>query len=158
MKYKGLICDNCGKTYDSNQCGKYHHFCCIECRRKAGKLVASSFDENTRRKAGERITKINKTVLNKGVYREKQRAALIKNNAAKSDTYLKHYGRHVHRIIAEQMLGRKLNSNEVVHHIDGNKHNNEPNNLMVLTRSEHVKIHQINGKLTKGGGQNIHLV
>ena len=152
MKYTGLTCDYCGKVYDSNQCGKYHHFCCIECRRKAGKLVASSFDENTRRKAGERITLINKTVLNKKVYRERQRNALMKNNPAKRSTYLKHYGKHVHRLIVEKMLGRKLTSNEIVHHIDGNKHNNEPSNLKVMTRSEHIRTHFINGKLVKGGG------
>lgn len=47
-----------------------------------------------------------------------------------------------HRIIAEQMLGRKLTRNEVVHHIDGNKWNNDPGNLMVMTRREHALVHK----------------
>lgn len=151
MKYIGLVCDNCGKVYDSNQCGKYHHFCCIECRRQGGKLVASSFSEDTRRRAGERITKINKTVLNKPEYIERGRQAKVKLRPAKSDTYLKYYHKHVHRLVAEQMLGRELLPGEVVHHIDGNKHNNDPSNLQVLTRSEHIRLHQVNGKLVKGG-------
>lgn len=46
-----------------------------------------------------------------------------------------------HRIVAEKMLGRKLKKDEVVHHIDGNKRNNDESNLMIVTRSEHAKLH-----------------
>lgn len=50
-------------------------------------------------------------------------------------------GVEIHRTIAEKMLGRKLTSNEEVHHVDFNHQNNRPENLMVLTKSEHSKIH-----------------
>jgi hypothetical protein len=40
------------------------------------------------------------------------------------------------------MLGRDLKPNEVVHHKDGNKLNNKKNNLEVMTKAEHYKIHQ----------------
>lgn len=57
-----------------------------------------------------------------------------------------------HRVIAEKYLlteensvmidGKRYLSPEYdVHHIDGNKLNNSPDNLMVLTRSEHSKLH-----------------
>jgi len=54
----------------------------------------------------------------------------------------------LHRYIMEEFLGRKLSSNEVVHHKDGNKLNNDIDNLEVLTRSEHLKKHykEIGGK------------
>ena len=43
----------------------------------------------------------------------------------------------VHRMVAEYMLGRELLDEEVVHHLDGDKFNNEPNNLEVLLDTDH---------------------
>src|SRR5437879_13683 len=46
-----------------------------------------------------------------------------------------------HRHIVEQREGRKLASNEVVHHVDGDPLNNDPANLVVLSRAEHHRLH-----------------
>lgn len=46
-----------------------------------------------------------------------------------------------HRYVMEQKLGRKLTSEDIVHHIDGNKQNNDPSNLFLTNRSEHAAIH-----------------
>src|SRR4051794_8345737 len=46
-------------------------------------------------------------------------------------TYRKLNGRHEHRVIAEQNLGRSLKPGEVVHHRDGDLRNNHPDNLEV---------------------------
>lgn len=48
-----------------------------------------------------------------------------------------------HRHIMEVHLGRSLTSNEVVHHIDENKHNNDLSNLVVMSRMEHTKMHML---------------
>jgi len=48
-----------------------------------------------------------------------------------------------HQLIAEQKIGRYLKPGEVVHHIDLNKHNNSPNNIIVLTNSQHTKLHDL---------------
>src|SRR3990167_6326539 len=50
--------------------------------------------------------------------------------------YIKEFGRHQHRRVMEDILGRKLKSSEIVHHKDENKHNNSPKNLEVMTQSE----------------------
>ena len=47
-----------------------------------------------------------------------------------------------HIVLALVYDGREqLAAGESVHHIDGNGHNNEPNNLIILDHSTHMKIH-----------------
>src|SRR6185312_1730733 len=46
-----------------------------------------------------------------------------------------------HRIIIENHLGRILNKNEVVHHINGDKKDNRIKNLQVMDSKEHNKLH-----------------
>lgn len=53
----------------------------------------------------------------------------------------KNKGRGQHVAIMEAIIGRRINRDEVVHHIDENKHNNSPDNLQLMTRSEHSKLH-----------------
>ena len=47
----------------------------------------------------------------------------------------------LHRKIVGLILGRKLKKDEVVHHIDRNKLNNSPKNLIVITQGIHEAIH-----------------
>ena len=78
--------------------------------------------------------------------REKIRLAhLAKEGLRKS--YAKIYGRHEHRIVAEEMIGRPLAKGEIVHHKDGNIRNNDPENLEVMTQAEHINRHREQGDL-----------
>ncbi len=46
-----------------------------------------------------------------------------------------------HVLVAECLLGRWLKDNECVHHINGKKNDNRKENLMVMTKSEHMSLH-----------------
>lgn len=46
-----------------------------------------------------------------------------------------------HRVRMEAHLGRSLRDDEVVHHRDGDKSNNEPSNPQVMSQSEHARHH-----------------
>jgi HNH endonuclease len=47
-----------------------------------------------------------------------------------------------HRLIMENKIGRYLLPGEEVHHIDGNTLNNDINNLQLLSKSEHARLHK----------------
>lgn len=49
---------------------------------------------------------------------------------------------YVHRWVMESVLGRPIEKDEVVHHINEDKHDNRPENLQVMNDSEH-RAHEI---------------
>ena len=47
----------------------------------------------------------------------------------------------VHKRVAEKKVGGKIFKGHEVHHKNGNKLDNRPSNLQVLTKAAHKKIH-----------------
>lgn len=54
-----------------------------------------------------------------------------------------------HRLVVEIALGRNLSADEIVHHINGNKADNTLDNLEVVSRATHAKIHNNLGGIHK---------
>ena len=48
----------------------------------------------------------------------------------------------IHRFVMQKHLGRELLSSELVHHKDGNKHNNDITNLEIVSRARHALLHK----------------
>lgn len=59
-----------------------------------------------------------------------------------------------HRLVMEKVLGRYLEKNEIVHHINHRKSDNDPQNLMVYTSTgrhfinEHFEARKVNGQFS----------
>ena len=55
-----------------------------------------------------------------------------------------------YRKAAERYLDRALGNDEVIHHIDGNKKNNDISNLKVMTGREHSSLHNAGRRKQNG--------
>lgn len=70
-----------------------------------------------------------------------------------------HQGKLLHRLMYETAYG-SIPKGFIVHHIDGDKTNNEPSNLMLLSKSNHHRLHMKHtnhpfwdkGLISKAGG------
>jgi len=114
-----LKCDHCGKEYLKNKCHvKEFNFCSVSCYGKWS-------SEN---RVGEKSPR-----WNGGIYNHSNKYTHIRQP---DGTY-----KQEHRIIMEKYLGRELDSDEIVHHIDGDGKNNKLENLKLMNRESHARLH-----------------
>jgi len=47
------------------------------------------------------------------------------------------------RLLMEEKLGRPLDQDEIVHHVDGDLQNDTPDNLCIMSSAEHTRLHHL---------------
>lgn len=135
---KKLVCDYCGKDYFvppstvkwNKLRGHKRNFCTLTC--------STSFysGENAGNWKGGRIVTDREYVLVQDKDTDKPVAGSY---------------RYEHRRVMEVAIGRRLKRNEHVHHKDGNKLNNDIDNLVLLTANEHAVLHNGQRKRNRFG-------
>lgn len=142
-----LKCDSCAKITETSYANYYN-----SCKKRNSKLTYCRkcsnqiSGKNKRGKVYPHMKKPkpkgeNSKSWKGGVYTSSDGYKMVyignQNGKSKWSNYRKE-----HLIIAEEKIGRPLKDNEIVHHIDGNKLNNNPDNLDVLSsESKHREAH-----------------
>lgn len=138
MKYR---CDYCGKEIENrDRHGKRnrHHYCCVECAYAAkSKLILIPCDW-CGKLILKKVSDVNRSQHNfcdRNCYMD---YINFENAGAKNQRVS---GIVLYRKMAELKTGKNLTSDDEIHHIDGNHYNNAAENLLVVSKSEHMKIH-----------------
>lgn len=140
-KEKTVQCRRCGKDvykphllsrpsedhYCSRECRKYYiDYTCAYCKTSfsAPRVKPRKYCSKSCKAKGEDTMT---TFVNRFLppVRQRRNGGLIKK----------------YRGIMSNHLGRKLETHEHVHHIDGNIHNNDISNLEIIDKHEHARLH-----------------
>lgn len=156
-----LTCRQCGNSFDVSPCHADKVYCSLACCRAAVAPVERSCE----RCGKSFLVKQSRIAVGKG--RFCSRECFHHHHHGRTygdDRYINDAGyvmvlrpdcqpgqpkRYIleHRLVMEQILGRRLRSDEHLHHKDRNRQNNDPSNLQILTQSEHARLHAS----TRGG-------
>jgi len=137
-----IICPVCNKEfekYPSQVKNGRGQFCGMECfakhKLKGSSLFCAMCDTEFYRSFHEQSD--GDQFCNRNCYDDWRR------ENSSGNTYLKRDGVHIHRIVAAATMNRDLFKGEVIHHIDANKKNNSPANLVAFpNQNMHAKCHK----------------
>lgn len=142
-----MCCQNecLGKAVSKGLCNRHYKQKLEEAKKKAcacgcGKLTSYTFSHghHTRLFSSEEQSR-----------RGRMNTGDALRNTGEGKGYRKRNQRHEHRVVAEKMIGRPLAKGEIVHHINHDHRDNRPENLRIMTQSEHAKLHAEQTRLAR---------
>lgn len=124
------ICEECGEEIKSKRANQY---CGTVCRNRgiAKKRRSYKLEDSPTWKGGRKLDSCGYVLVKHPKSRRK-------------DGYIQE-----HRLIMEEFLGRELEEDEDVHHINGDKQDNRIENLSVIKRSEHMRLHALENHMKR---------
>lgn len=124
---------------------------CKTCRKKFKKRISDPRDKNKFCSSKCALSAV-RTKEHQIMAGKKAAQVIIKKyRGTGTKGYIKELHENQHRVVMEKFLERKLKKGEIVHHVDGNKHNNDIKNLKVMTQAEHAGLHIKKMKRAKNG-------
>lgn len=133
MKKNSLLCKclECGDSFYRRESHIYKKaFCSNQCYLAYKKVKSPSGSKATNWKGG--------TITIRGY---KYKYAPNHPNATQKGYVFEH------RLVIEKKLGRYLKPEEEVHHINKDRSDNRLNNLELMKRGEHQRMHKMNGRI-----------
>ena len=151
----------------TNKSPKLRDFICVVCGKKFQRKVSLSSIKNGRGKVCSQECKAKwySVVLRKGRYKKCARCGKMfwvrpseekrnkkycsyecffpdgKGKSISSDGYYVYSTKKVHRFLMEKHIGRKLLPTEIVHHINFDRFDNRIENLRIMSRKAHSRLH-----------------
>lgn len=146
-----IICKNCGVHFFVNSSetrvkrGEVH-YCSLKCRDeglKRGKMIKC-------KNCGKEFYSTRNDFCSKKCVYEYRKKTYDHHKIYEENGYLVRYeggynkkgNVKIHREVVEKAIGRRLRPDEVVHHTDGDRKNNKLENLQVLSRGDHSRLHR----------------
>lgn len=137
VEYKCDECHEPRQTHKTNLKNKQKHIC-KKCRNKINGVLKRGKKSSKKGRQYKNLQRENSANWNGGKYINKAGyvMVLVKSGSINRKSGWENY-RPEHIVIMEDFIGRKLRNNECVHHIDGNRQNNNIDNLVLIDSNQH---------------------